>query len=123
MKRARGFTLIEMVVALAVVAIAMGAILSGMARYVNGAAQLRNRSLALWVAHNHLTELELQRQWPDLGKSDGDMEMGGIRWRWRTEISKTDDEQVRRVEITVSGPKDKSPAARLSSFLVASGHS
>lgn len=121
MIRRRGFTLIEMVVALAVVAIAMGAILSGMARYADNASHLRLRTLALWVAHNRLTELELQRQWPDLGKSEGQAEMGGASWRWQATISKTDDEHVRRVDITVSAPKSKSPDARLSSFLVASG--
>lgn len=123
MKRTAGFTLIEMVAALAVVAIALGAILAGMARFADNAAHLRSRSIALWVAHNRLTELELQRQWPDLGKSDGDMDMAGATWKWRVEVLKTQDPHLRRVDISVSAPRDKTPSAHLSGFLADTGRS
>ena len=58
MKRIAGFTLIEMLVAVAVLAIAMAAILGGMARYADNAGHLRERTLGLWVAHNRLVEFE-----------------------------------------------------------------
>lgn len=121
MKPAKGFTLIEMVAALAVVAIALGAIISGMARFAENAAYMRSRSIAMWVAHNRLTELELQRQWPDLGKSDGDMQMAGATWKWQVEVKKTDDAHLRRIDISVTAPKAKAPSAKLSSFLADTG--
>ncbi|TJY55776.1 type II secretion system protein GspI [Sinimarinibacterium sp. CAU 1509] len=116
-----GFTLVEMLVAVAVLAIAMAAILSGMARYADNTAHLRERTLALWVAHNRLTEIELQPKWPDVSKSDGDMEMGGRSWRWKVEVKKTEDPHLRRIDIQVLSPNREGNAATLSSFIADTG--
>jgi general secretion pathway protein I len=102
--RPQGFTLIEMLAAVAVVAIAMGAIIAGMARFADNAAYLRQKTIALWVAHDRLVEFELQRSWPDTGKSNGEMEMAGASWPWQAEIQKTEDPHLRRVDVSVSAP-------------------
>lgn len=122
--RARGFTLIEMLAAVAVVAIALGAIIAGMARYTSNAAYLRDKTVALWVAHNRLSELALQRAWPDTGKSDGKAEMAGAEWKWEMEVQATTDPHLRRVDIRVMADKGKpgdidqpAPLARLAAFI------
>lgn len=129
-RRQRGFTLIEMLAAVAVVAIAMGAIIAGMARYVDNAAYLRQKTIALWVAHNRLAELEMQRAWPDTGKSSGESEMGGTSWRWEVEVQTTQDPHLRRVDVRVGQPEAaggkpadprKITLAKLSGFLADSG--
>ncbi|MFT4045348.1 MAG: type II secretion system minor pseudopilin GspI [Solimonas sp.] len=126
----RGFTLIEMLAAVAIVAIAMGAIIAGMARYAGNAAYLRQKTIALWVAHNRMTELELQHGLPDTGKSNGEVQMAGTTWRWDAEVLDTQDSHLRRVNLSVRlvDPKatssifDKSPPlARLSGFLSDAG--
>ncbi|NGY06310.1 type II secretion system minor pseudopilin GspI [Solimonas terrae] len=128
--RQRGFTLIEILVAVAIVAIAMGAIIAGMARFVDNAAYLREKTIAVWVAHDRLAELELQREWPDVGKSNGETEMAGASWKWELEVQKTGDEHLRRVDVRVLAPEaahGKTSAAReaalvkLSAFLADSG--
>ncbi|MEC9364203.1 type II secretion system minor pseudopilin GspI [Sinimarinibacterium flocculans] len=121
MRRDRGFTLIEMVAAVAVLAMAMAAILSGMARYADNAAHLRERTMALWVAHNRLTEIELQPVWPDVGRSDGEMELAGQTWEWRVEVLETTDDKLRRVNIRVLSPRRDGNAATLSAFLADTG--
>ncbi len=121
MRSARGFTLVEILVAVAVLAIAMSAILSGMARYASNTAHLRERTVALWVAHNRLTELELQTVWPDVGESDGEMTMAGLTWKWEVEIQTTSDEQLRRANIRVLSPSRPDAAASLSAFLSNTG--
>jgi general secretion pathway protein I len=115
--RSRGFTLIEVLIATAVLAFAMGAVISGMARYADNAGSLRERTVALWVAHNRLTEIDLEPSWPSLGKSDGDAEMAGIDWRWFVTVSETPDPEVRRVEIRVQPKGREEDAAALSSFI------
>ncbi|PPE73161.1 type II secretion system protein GspI [Solimonas fluminis] len=123
MRRSAGFTLLEMLVAVAVLAIAMGAIISGMARYADNAARLREKTVALWVAHNRLTELSLQRAWPDIGKSDGEVEMAGVKWKWEVEVKATPDTHLRRADISVrpSKARNKDAVASLSAFLADSG--
>jgi general secretion pathway protein I len=117
----RGFTLVEMLVAVAVLAIAMAAILTGMARHADNAGYLREKTVALWVAHNHLTELELQSGWPNVGKSDGEVEMAGKKWKWVAEVKKTSDDHLRRVDISVQGPGRKESLVSLSSFIADTG--
>ena len=119
--KARGFTLIEVVVALAVLAVAMGALISGMARYADNAGHLREKTLALWVAHNRLTEIGLQPGWPEVGKSDGDTELAGIDWRWDVTVAETPDPKVRRVDITVHPKGREGESAALSSFIAERG--
>lgn len=116
MRRAAGFTLIEIVVAVAVLAFAMGAVISAMARYAQNSAYIREKTIALWVAHNKLTELALEPVLPDLGKSDGDAEMGGVKWRWTQIVSETPDENLRRVELRVREQGADDDIATLTSF-------
>lgn len=116
--RARGFTLIEMLAAVAVLAMAMAAILSGMVRYADSAGHLRTRTIAIWVAHNRLTQIELQREWPPEGKSDGEMDMAGLSWKWEVEVEKTPDPHLRRVAIWVLPQRGaRSEAPTLTAFL------
>jgi general secretion pathway protein I len=116
-----GFTLIEVVVAVAVLAVAMGAIISGMARYADNAAWLQEKTLALIVAHNRLTEIELEPAWPETGNSDGDVTLSGVRWRWYVTVSETPDPNVRRIDIRVQAEGREADAAMLSAFKSSAG--
>jgi len=116
-RKALGFTLIEILVALAVLAVALGAAITGMARYADNAAYLREKTFALIVAHNRLTEIDVEPHWPDTGKSDGEAELAGARWKWSVEVSATADENVRRVDIGVRADGRDADSASLSSFV------
>jgi general secretion pathway protein I len=122
-KRAGGFTLIEVVIAVAILAIAMGAIIDGMARYAANAAYMREKTFALMVAHNRLTEIELEPIWPSVGKSDGDAEFAGIKWKWHVTVAESPDPDVRRVDIGVKAEGHDGEAAALSSFISKAGRS
>lgn len=118
MRRARGFTLLEVMVAVAVLAIALAAVISAMARQADNAGYLKQKTLALWVAHNRLTELQLQEQAPSTGRSDGTVEMGGTEWRWQAVVRETDDERLHRVDVEVMRPGQKEGSlAQLTGFL------
>lgn len=119
--KARGFTLLEVLVAVAVLAFAMSALITGMARYADNAASLRERTIAIWVAHNRLTEIDLEPAWPSVGRSDGDVEMAGIKWRWFVEVAETPDPEVRRINIRVQVRDREGDSAALSSFVSKSG--
>lgn len=118
---AGGFTLIEVLIAVTILAIAMGAVISGIARYADNAASLREKTVAIWVAHNRLSEIDLEPGWPALGTSDGDVEMAGVEWRWFVTVSETPDPDVRRVEIRVQAQGRETDAAALSSFIGKAG--
>jgi general secretion pathway protein I len=109
--------LLEVMLAVLFLALALAAGIFSTARYAANAAVLREKTVALWVAHNRLTELGLQPAWPGIGKSDGDVTMAGVDWRWEVEVIETPDPRVRRVNIAVRPKDGRSESARLSSFL------
>ena len=120
-RRQGAFTLVEILVAVTIIAVALGAIVRGMAMYTHNASYLRQRTIAIWVAHNRLTEIELAPTWPDEGRSDGDAEMAGFKWRWFVEVKKTPDEKLRRIDIRVQLKDKDADVATLSSFISSTG--
>lgn len=103
-----GFTLIEVLAAVAVLALALGAMITGASQYSANATYLRDKAIAGWVARNKLVEMHLNPGWPELGKSDGMDEMAGREWPWRMEVQKTPDDKVRRIDVYVDAPAGKS---------------
>ena len=97
----RGFTLAEVLIATAVVALAMGALLKGSSEAASINASLRDRTYAQWVAANRLAELQLEPRWPDIGTDRGSEPLGGREWFWRQEVSRFEVDDIRLVAIAV----------------------
>ncbi|MEL7448833.1 MAG: type II secretion system minor pseudopilin GspI [Pseudomonadota bacterium] len=100
--RGRGFTLLEVLVALTIVVLGMAAVWSGSSQATINASRLQKKTFANWIAMNRLAELRLERTWPQVGRSDGDVEFANAEWRWFANVTQTQIEDMRRVEIAVA---------------------
>lgn len=117
MKRAAGFTLLEVLVALAVLAIAMGAIISAATQSIANTGALRDQTLAGWVALNQVSERLLDPEpWPEEGLRDGNVELANRAWRWRIRFAKTDDPDLRRIDVTVRAAGNDTILSALTAF-------
>lgn len=113
-----GFTLLEVLVALAVLAIALAAIIKTTTENVENAHYLRDKTLAHWVAMNILTETQVRKEWPSLGKQEGTAIMGEHEWHWLMNISETMDHELRRLDVQVYFHRqDEEPVAVLVGFI------
>ena len=112
----RGFTLIEVLIALAVVALALLGLTRVAALQVRDFDALRERTFAGWVAANVLEETRLAASMPSTGRSDGHVELAARSWRWTRDVSTTPDPSVRRIDIQVFEGDAKEPVASLSGF-------
>lgn len=106
----RGFTLIEVMVALAIIAIALASLIKASGGHTNSAAYLKSKTLAHYVAINEVTQLQIEKAWPSLGSKHKSTEMAGVEWYWTREIEKADDPTgtVRVLKITVYQDEDRS---------------
>lgn len=100
-QRQAGFTLIEVLVALIIVAVALAAIVVQGSRHVHNAVALRDRSFAQWVAQNRIAEVQLDNKRLPAGTSRGTVDMADQQWRWTLQVSETEDAAVRRLDIEV----------------------
>lgn len=106
MMRADGFTLIEILVALAVLAVSLGAALRVGETGVGVFSAARTRLLAEWVAADQLAELRARRLWPDIGVTEGRANEAGMEFLWRQTVSATANLQFRRVAVAVVEASD-----------------
>ncbi len=114
----RGFTLIEVLVALAIVAFGLIAVFGQMSQTATAAFRLRDKTLASWVAHNKVTELRLSGEYPGVGTQSDDVEMANRRWHYEIKISKTEGDYLRRADVTVAFAEEPNrPLATVVGFL------
>ncbi len=113
-----GFTLIEILVALAIVTVALAAGLRALNQSADNANQLKLRTLALWVAKNRLAEAQLLPELPSVGTSRGQTVQAGIAFVWQQTVNTTPNPAFRKIDIRVVETQTPNyELARLNSYL------
>lgn len=118
-KAQRGFTLIEVMVALVFVALGISTIIQVTTSYVGNITELEKRALASWVASNHIAEIRFESETEKVktGTKSKRQKMGGYEWRSKAKITKTEVERVFLLEVEVWSDRsnDKTPYASFTS--------
>ena len=104
--RYSGFTLVEVLVALAIVAIALAAAGRAAVLSSSSAADIKMATLAGFVAENRMSELAARRAWPRIGLAEGFERQADIEFPWRIEVIATPNPDLRRIDIRVLNPAD-----------------
>lgn len=117
--RQAGFTLVEVLIALAIVSIALLAALRAASQGTSNAGELRARMFAGWVAENLIAGHHARGDWLPLGIRRGTERQGGAEFAWREEVVATPHSAFRRVDVLVFAASDESRSlARLTGFVV-----
>lgn len=97
----RGFTLIEVMLAMAIFAFAGVALVSSVDTHLRNLSHLETKMIASWVASNQLVEATLDKSWPLKNNKKGKVELAGREWFWQQKIAKTNDNNMSAVSIEV----------------------
>ena len=116
-KKFRAFTLLEVMVAMLVIAIGLGALIESTGNSAWQSAYLKQKTIASWVAQNQIALYRAKRIWGTTSSAKGTTEMANIEWRWEMKISKTDDPSLRRLDVDVFLDGDDSLKASLTGFI------
>lgn len=119
MTRARGFTLIEALVALAIISVALMSALRVAGQSTANVEELRSRLLAGWIAENMLAEQRARGTWLATGIYRGRERQGGLEFAWRREVTTTPNRAFRRIDVFVFAGSDETRVlAHFASMLV-----
>ncbi|KXS36419.1 MAG: Type II secretory pathway, pseudopilin PulG-like protein [Idiomarina sp. T82-3] len=113
----RGFTLIEVMVAIAIFAMAALAAVSAASGHLNSLSTIQQRTFAQYVAANRLTELNLTTTWPLKDNQRGSERQGGVEWQWRQQVVETVTPNVVAVTIEVTQGEQDYQWARLTQYV------
>ncbi len=111
----RGFTLIEVLVALTVASIALIASVRATGALTRGSAELKARTLAQWSSENRMAEIRIQGLWPNIGERAYDCSQANVVLQCREQVLATPNRYFRRIEVNVHGA-DGHRLAQLSGF-------
>jgi general secretion pathway protein I len=114
----RGFTLIEVMLAMAVFAIAGLALLSAASNNARNMGHLESKMFANWVASDQLVAVNLEQKWPPKNNAKGDVELAGRQWFWHQSVLKTTDKDMRAIVVEVRlNEDDKLPLTSLTTYV------
>jgi general secretion pathway protein I len=113
---ARGFTLVEVLVALSVLSIAVVALVKVQGESAATASATRARLLAQIVAENRLVESIAAPAALDAGTTTGEVPLAGQVWTWTQDVAETGDRDITRIDISVRGASDDTVLATLAGF-------
>lgn len=114
-----GFTLVEVLVALAIVAIGLAALATTTNQTAMTSGYLREKTLAQWIALNRITETRLSGTIPADEQDEGEIEYAGATWRWELEKIPTPVEGIVRLEarVALEGAKEGTWVGRATGFM------
>lgn len=97
-----GFTLLEVLIALAILAISSLAIIGQVGQSLSRVQQLQLQTTAIIVAENQMAVIQISPNWPSLGVKTNRVTLAGAQWLVQTDVSTTSDPWLRKVEVTVN---------------------
>ena len=100
-RKSRGFTLVEVMVALVIAALGLAAVAASVSQMVDAGYTMRQRTYASWIAQNKIAELRLANVLPDVSESSGETDFVGREWSWQATISETGVDNLYRVDVQV----------------------
>ncbi len=100
--RNKAFTLVEVMVALAIIALSLTAVAAKMSRMIDTSNSMRERTYASWIAQNQITEMRLANVIPEVTATSGEVDYANNTWRWRAVVSESGIENLYRVDVAIS---------------------
>lgn len=115
---ARGFTLIEVLIALSIIGMAMMAAIYTSESTTRNLQHIQDRTLAEWVAQNALVTMQLRIDGlrPAAGRWQSTAELAGRTWFWQAFTSATMDPSIVQITVEVRGQENASPLATLITY-------
>ncbi len=98
----RGFTLIEVMIALTIAALGLSAVITTVSRSIDNSNRFRNQTLATYIGLNVITEIRLSGEFPKVRETSDDVEYAGRNWVWVARVTETDVEALRRIDVDVA---------------------
>lgn len=108
----------EVLVSLAVLAIALSALVKSSGENTSNMEYLRDKTFAHWAAMNKATELRVNKTWASTGNSNGSAKMASREWHWTMKVEATPDKAIRKYFLEIrKDSHDDNPIARLTGFM------
>ena len=115
--KGRGFTLLEVMIALLVITLGMGAVITTTGESGWKSAHLRESTIASWVAYNEIALHRAKRTWGNSKRRSGESEMANATWEWTMTFVDTPNPSIREIEVEVSLKDETAIKARVKGFI------
>ena len=117
MKRNKGMTLLEVMLALVILATSGLAVMQAASQALNNQSYLQQKTFAMWIASNRIAELKLQKTWPSLSWKNEEIEFANVKWYWRYQGVATANVNFIALDVEVSDKKNGKALAYMRTYI------